>query len=178
MNLSPITLAIALFAAQVPPIPPITLPPAEKAEGDDLSVFFEPPTANVDGSPLADLSHYLVAITDAQGDMNAADDPRLGDERIELAELGPDPADPTRKQLRSEVLNGLPGGSYRVWMAAVDRVGNHSVWVTVPHLLDYDPIPPAAPARMELKVSKRVASSFSYDAADVLVDVVVYRKEP
>lgn len=125
-----------LLLAETGPMLPTPATPAAVLQWDA-------PATNADGTPCTDLGGYVVAISEAAADLNAAG--------ALLAQV--QVKDPTlMQQALAPLVAGRTAGLYRLWAQAYDVAGNKSAW-SDPLLVLLDPVGPQKPGGLRMKVT-------------------------
>jgi hypothetical protein len=104
---------------------------------------WDAPTANADGTPLADLARYDVALTEVGILPDAA-----------TLKVIPVP-EPATKLGAETLLTGQPAGAYHLWVRAVDLSENASTW-TGPLEVYWDRVAPMPPINLRIVVNVNV----------------------
>ena len=110
---------VTLFAAAILSFGCSNLPAQESANPNKIVIAWDAPTTNEDGTPLTDLSHYTVAISEETVDLNVEGDP------LQTANVN---CDQSTCNMRLNNIENLEDGKIRIWCRAVDTSGNVSVW--------------------------------------------------
>jgi hypothetical protein len=119
--------------------PPQVIPPGSE-------VRWDAPTTNADGTPLADLARYDVALTEVGILPGAA-----------TLKVIPVPEPATKLDVET-LLGGQPAGAYHVWVRAVDLSENASTW-TGPLEVYWDRVAPMPPINLKIVVNVNVSVS-------------------
>lgn len=116
--------------------------------GPNGGVSWDPPTTNVDGSPLTDLGGYTIVITSDETGITP-DNPSNILNSIDVN-------DPLAIEAPLiDLLGPLGGGVYKVWICAFDFNGNHGPFSTsVSVEMDIDS--PSAPTNLKIWFGMRV----------------------
>lgn len=108
--------------------------------GKTVTLAWDAPTTNVDGTPYNDAGGYEVAIAAETADLNGSDQP------LETATI----TDPAVTEFPFSTT--VASGRYSFWVRAFDRVGNNSVW-TGPVITTIDSVGPNPPINLTIKIT-------------------------
>jgi hypothetical protein len=117
---------------------------AADAATPTVRLAWDAPTTNADGTPLADLAGYVLAVTGPAVDLRTGGTPLA---TLDLKDPTPVNADAT------PLLAGITLTKVRFWILAYDASGNKSAWSNP---AEYDKIPPDPAKNLRVTVTVTV----------------------